>query len=90
MGDTAIPFLIVSIVLAPGSFIILRYGPEAAEKLDRLHAFRRYLKRFSKSREGVVYQNYGAEWQQVDRFLIYGVALGLSGPEATLLLQATP
>jgi uncharacterized membrane protein len=82
MGETAIPFLIFSIILAPASFLILRYKKERAEQIDRLQAFRRYLKRFPQ-----YYQKYGANWQQTEKFLIYGTALGLAGTEVKRLLE---
>jgi uncharacterized membrane protein len=82
LGDSATPFLIVSILAAPLSWLILRYHPETAAKLDRLRAFRRYLKRFPKT-----FHKHSVEWQQADRFLIYAVALGISGPESKKLLE---
>jgi uncharacterized membrane protein len=83
MGDAAIPFAMVSLCLAPFAFFILRYTPENARKLDRLQAFRDYLKRFPKTP-----QQRGANWQQVDQLLIYAVALGLTGAQTRPLLQA--
>jgi uncharacterized membrane protein len=83
MGDAAIPFAMVSLCLAPFSFFILRYTPENARKLDRLQAFRDYLKRFPKTP-----QQHGANWQQVDQLLIYALALGFTGAQTKPLLQA--
>jgi uncharacterized membrane protein len=83
MGETATPFFVVSFILAPLSFVILRYDRETAAKLDRLHAFRRYLKRFSQT-----HQKYGAPWQQVDSLLVYATALNLSGAQIRPLVDA--
>ncbi len=82
MGDAALPFAIVSLCLAPFALLILRFTPETADKLDRLQGFRDYLKRFSKSR-----QSYSADWQQVDKFLIYAIALGLSSKQIKPLFE---
>jgi uncharacterized membrane protein len=83
MGETATPFLVVSIILAPLAFVILRYDREMAEKLDRLHAFRRYLKRFPQT-----YQKHGAPWQHTDKLVIYAAALNLSGAQIKPLVDA--
>ncbi|MDZ7290002.1 MAG: DUF2207 domain-containing protein [candidate division KSB1 bacterium] len=82
MGATAAPFLIISILLAPFSFMILRYHPEMAKKLDRLQSFRRYLKRFPQR-----HQQYGVDWQQFDKLVIYAAALGLSSSETKQLVD---
>ncbi|MGH7595340.1 MAG: DUF2207 domain-containing protein [bacterium] len=83
MGEeTVAPFLIVSIVFAVLSFVILRHDRETAEKLDRLHAFRRYLKRFSRTPH-----NQSVPWQQVDRLLVYATALNLSGAQIKPLVD---
>jgi len=81
MGDAANPFAVVSFCLAPFSFSILRYNPETAKKLDRLKSFRDYLKRFPQT-----HQQHGANWQQVDRLLVYAVALGLTGAQTKPLI----
>ncbi|MGH7450160.1 MAG: DUF2207 domain-containing protein [bacterium] len=83
MGETTAPFLIVSIIFAPLSFVILRHDRETAEKLDRLHAFRRYLKRFPRTS-----QKQGAPWQHVDSLLVYATALNLSGAQIKPLVDA--
>jgi uncharacterized membrane protein len=83
MGETTAPFLIVSIIFAALSFIILRHDREMAGKLDRLHAFRRYLKRFPQT-----LQKHGAPWQQVDSLLVYATALNLSGAQIRPLVDA--
>ena len=82
MGDAALPFAIVAFCLAPFSFFILRYDREAAKQLDRLQSFQNYLKRFPQN-----YQRYGADWQQVDKFLVYAAALGLSGAQIKPLVE---
>jgi len=76
MGEAAMPFAMVSLCLAPLAFLILRLTREAADKLDRLQGFRDYLKRFSQN-----YQRYGANWQQVDKLLVYAIALGLASKQ---------
>jgi uncharacterized membrane protein len=83
MGEPAIPFPVISIILAPLAFVILRYDRETAEKLDRLHAFRRYLKRFPQA-----HQKYGAPWQQADNLLVYATALNLAGAQIRPLVDA--
>jgi uncharacterized membrane protein len=83
MGDPAIPFLVISAILAPLPFVILRYDREMAEKLDRLHAFRRYLKRFPR-----MSQQFDAPWQHADSFLIYATALNLSGTQIRPVVDA--
>jgi uncharacterized membrane protein len=82
MGETATPFAIVALGLAPSAFFILRYEAETAQKLDRLKSFRDYLKRFQQN-----YQKYGADWQQIDKFLVYAVALGLTGAQMKPLME---
>jgi uncharacterized membrane protein len=83
MGEAVLPFLITSIVVAPLSFLILRYDWETAQKLDRLEAFRRYLKRFPQT-----YQKYGTDWPNADKLLTYATALGLSGAQIKPLVEA--
>ncbi|MCI0690618.1 DUF2207 domain-containing protein [candidate division KSB1 bacterium] len=80
--ENSVPFLAVSIIFAPLSFVILRHDRETAEKLDRLHAFRRYLKRFSRTP-----QNQSAPWQHVDNLLVYATALNLSGAQIRPLVD---
>jgi len=82
MGEAAAPFAIVSLCLSPLAFLILRFERETAGKLDRLQGFRDYLKRFSQN-----YQRYGANWQQVDKFLVYAVALGLASKQIKPLFE---
>jgi uncharacterized membrane protein len=82
MGETATQFFVVSFILAPLSFVILRYDRETAAKLDRLHAFRRYLKRFPQT-----LQKHGAPWQHVDSLLVYATALNLSGAQIKPLVD---
>ncbi len=83
MGETTAPFLIVSIIFALLSFLILRHDRETAAKLDRLHTFRRYLKRFPRTS-----QMQGAPWQHVDSLLVYATALNLSGAQIKPLVDA--
>lgn len=82
MGETTAPFLIVAIIFAALSFVIMRHDREMAEKLDHLHTFRRYLKRFSRTP-----QKLDAPWQHVDSFLIYATALNLSGAQIRPLVD---
>ncbi len=81
--ETSVPFLVISIIFAPLSFVILRHDRETAEKLDRLQAFRRYLKRFSRAP-----QQQSAPWQHVDSLLVYATALNLSGAQIKPLVDA--
>jgi len=82
MGDAAMPFAIVLLCLSPFAFLILRFTRETAGKLDLLHGFRDYLKRFSQN-----HQRYGANWQQVDKFLVYALALGLANKQIKPLFE---
>jgi len=82
MGEAAAPFAIASLCIAPLAFLILRFERETAGKLDRLQGFRDYLKRFSQN-----YQRDGADWQQVDKFLIYAIALGLASKQIKPLFE---
>jgi uncharacterized membrane protein len=68
--------------LAPSAFFILRYDAETAKKLDRLKSFRDYLRRFPQT-----YQKDGANWQQIDKLLVYAVALGLTGAQMKSLIE---
>jgi len=82
MGEAAAPFAIASLCIAPLAFLILRFERETAGKLDRLQGFRDYLKRFSQN-----YQRDGANWQQVDKFLVYAIALGLASKQLKPLFE---
>jgi uncharacterized membrane protein len=82
MGDAALPFVIISLCLSPLAFLILRFTRETASKLDRLHGFRDYLKRFSQN-----YQRQGANWQQIDKYLVYAIALGLATKQIKPLFE---
>lgn len=76
LGDAAMPFIIVAFIGAALSFFILRWTKENANRLDRLYGLREYLKKFSESN-----QRYSAGWQQIDRLLVYAIALGLAGKQ---------
>jgi uncharacterized membrane protein len=82
LGEIATPFAVVSLCLAPSAFFILRYDAETAKKLDRLKSFRDYLRRFPQT-----YQKDGANWQQIDKLLVYAVALGLTGAQMKSLIE---
>lgn len=82
LGETATPFAVAAFCLAPLAFLILRYDQATAIKLDRLKSFRDYLKRFPQN-----YQKYGADWQQIDRFLVHAVAMGLTGAQMKPLVE---
>lgn len=82
MGEAAAPFAIISFCFAPLAFFILRYDRETAKMLDQLQSFRQYLKRFPQT-----FQKYGADWQRVDKLVVYAVALGLTSAQTKHLLE---
>lgn len=84
LGQGGAIAVIAGIVLFLLSFVILKYTREVKQIKVRLSAFRRYLTRYRFQRDSSYLESH------LDRFLIYGIALGVGSKVIKEMVKLVP
>ena len=83
-GSAGIIAIVAGALLLGCSFVILKYTTEVKSLKERLSLFRKYLTRYSFRRESGYLQS------NLDRYLIYGIALGIGSKVIKEMINLAP